>query len=314
MTSRPHTVGDGSGAAEACLDPRLLASYIDGQVTPEEGARVEAHLARCNDCYFVFSETFQASDAEAAVATAAAVTPRRWGFQIDRRVAAGLAAAATIVVALQVYRSDTRQERNLSVALSQLEAVAGPYRQFAPRLSDGDTYKPQVTRLRSASPADAAPLALREAALKVETAAKSGTLGAQERARALAVMYLTLGNAKNAADVVPPAVQSVTDAALLNDMAAALLARGGEGDAARALQLLDEAVAREPNRAEAWFNLGLAAEAAGNRARAQEAWQRYLSLDSSSPWAGEVRGYLDGLRSTAEPNRPQPVTRESPNK
>ena len=198
------------------------------------------------------------------------------------------------MIAVQVFRPDTGRNDTLVVALSELEKASGPYRRFAPRLSDSG-YKPQAAAVRSGSPDEEAPLSLREAALKVEMAAKSRNPGAQER-RALAVMYLTLGNARDAADVVAPIAQTTTDAALLNDIAAALLARGGDGDATRALEMLEKAVAREPNRAEAWFNLGLAAEAAGDARRARDGWTRYLAIDPSSEWAGEARGHLDKLQ------------------
>jgi tetratricopeptide (TPR) repeat protein len=295
MTSTPHIVRDDRGAGEACLDSELLASYIDGRVTSTERARVEAHLAGCDDCYFVFSETFQESGGEAGLAPGTVLRPRRWTTQVGwRAAAASLAAAAAVVVAVQVFRSDTGRSETLVAALTELERASGPNRRFAPRLSEVGTYKPQAAVLRSGSPNDEVPLSLREAALKVETAAKSGNLGAQER-RALAVMYLTLGDAQNAAEIVSPIAETTTDAALLNDIGAALLARGGEGDATRALELLERVVGREPNRPEAWFNLGLAAEAAGAPTRARDAWTRYLAIDPSSEWAGEAREHLDKL-------------------
>jgi tetratricopeptide (TPR) repeat protein len=292
MTATPHVAHDGPGTGDGCLDAQLLASYIDGQVTAAERARVEAHLAQCDDCYFVFSETFQASRAE--VPDAPPVPVSGWKFRLDRRVAAGLAAAATMVVAFQIYRSDPRpDETALVAALDNLKAAAGPYRQFESRLSDGNIYKPQAVRVRSAVAAETS-AALSEAAGQVERAAKSREPGLQER-RALAVMYLTLGNAENAAEAVPAVVTGATDPTLLNDLAAALLARGDEGDAARAVQLLERAVALEPNRADVWFNIGLAAEAIGNTAQARDAWTRYLTIDPSSEWAGEARGHLEKL-------------------
>jgi tetratricopeptide (TPR) repeat protein len=295
MTPTSHIVRDDRGAGEACLDAELLASYIDGRVTPPERARVEAHLAGCDDCYFVFSETFQESGAEAGLVARTDLKPSRWTARSGWAAAAGLAAAAAVLIAVQVSRSETRHNETLVAALSELESASGPSRRFPPRLSDAGTYKPQAAVVRSGSPRDAASLALREAAHKVEMAAKDRTLGAQER-RALAVMYLTLGNAQDAADVVSSVPNTATDAALLNDMAAALLARDDEGDAKRALELLERAVAREPNRPEAWFNLGLAAEASGDQTRARAAWARYLVIDPSSEWAGEAREHLDKLQ------------------
>jgi len=60
--------------------------------------------------------------------------------------------------------------------------------------------------------------------------------------------------------------------------------------------LLERAVTLDPKCAEAWFNLGLAAGAARQTARAQEAWKRYLALDPSSEWATEARWHLKNLQ------------------
>ena len=52
----------------------------------------------------------------------------------------------------------------------------------------------------------------------------------------------------------------------------------------------------EPDRSEAWFNLGLAAEKTGRPSRAAEGWKRYLELDPSSGWATDARRHLDTLK------------------
>lgn len=53
IAQQPHTPD------ACCLDAELLAAYIDGRVTAAERREVEAHLARCGSCQFVFAETFQ---------------------------------------------------------------------------------------------------------------------------------------------------------------------------------------------------------------------------------------------------------------
>jgi hypothetical protein len=40
----------------ACLDPRILADYIDGRGTKTARGAVEMHLARCQACCFVLLE------------------------------------------------------------------------------------------------------------------------------------------------------------------------------------------------------------------------------------------------------------------
>ena len=288
MASTPFIVRNGQGSREMCIDAELLARYIDGGATAEERTRVEAHLARCQDCYFVFSETFQAQGIQGDEAAASDVKPTPWRASMVWRTAAGLAAAAVVVITLQRGRSDPRQDR-LVTALNELQAVAGPSRTFEGRLSGAYPYRPLAAPVRSGSGIGEPALAVREAALNVELAAPGNS---PEERRALAIMYLTRREPQRAAEVVTPLAQSTSDAALLNDAAVALLATGRQDDATRAKELLEQVVARDPNRAEAWFNLALAAEAGGDVARARAAWTRYLVIDPSSPWAAEAREHL----------------------
>jgi predicted TPR repeat methyltransferase len=72
--------------------------------------------------------------------------------------------------------------------------------------------------------------------------------------------------------------------------------RHADDDVTRALDLLDQAVRLDPGRVEAWFNMGLAAEAAGQRERAIAAWTRALALDPKSGWAEEAREHLARLK------------------
>jgi len=293
MTATHFVMHNGRGSDDGCPDAELLASYIDGRATPAERARVEAHLARCEDCYFVFTETFQEPGVQAGLPAAADVNRNPFRGKIIRRAAAGLAAAAAVVVAVQVYRTGTPQGSTLVAALQELDAAAGPNRTYEGRLTTAPTYRPVAAPVRSGLSNVDAPLSLRDAALKVETAAQKGQT--PDERRALSAVYLTRGQPQRAADIIAPLADTTTDPAMLNDTAVALLARKGEGDAKRAQTLLQRAIEREPKRAEAWFNLGLAAEAAGDTKLARVAWQQYLTLDSSSQWAVEVRGRLEKL-------------------
>src|SRR6478672_4223605 len=185
-----------------CLDAELLASHVDGRTTPEERAKVEAHIAHCEDCYFLFSETVQEQKKRSAnELTGDEVPQNRWRRWMPR-VAAGLAAAAALVIAAQISRPLWREgpKDNLVAALSEFEAAAGPYRRVGPRLTAMRTYRELEPALRSA-PSDEAPLALREAAQKVELAARaSGT--DPEAPQALAAIYLTLGRPQRAIEVL----------------------------------------------------------------------------------------------------------------
>ena len=299
MASTPSIVGNGQGSSGMCLDAELLASYIDGRATPAERSVVEAHLARCEECYFVFSETFQEQKSEAGAPAVADVIPSAQpepkSGAMAWRMTAGLATAAAVVLAVQLYRTRTGPaDRQLVTALHELEQASGPYRPVAGRLSGDTAYRPMAAAVRSGTSSGGAPLEVRDAALKVELAAQGGSPAAR---RALTIAYLTRREAQRAADVAAALAQSTSEPALLNDAAVALLATGRPEDATRARTLLEQVVARDPARTEAWFNLGLAAEAGGDAAAARAAWARCLELDPSSAWAAEVRGRLEKSQS-----------------
>ena len=177
-----------------CLDAELLASYIDGRTTPEERVEIEAHLARCEDCYFAFSETVQEQQAEGTEPEESEPSSRWHGWM--PRAAAGLAAAAAVVIAVQIRRPVgpvATPEADLKIALYQLDAASGPFRTFEPRLTVTSSYRELEPAMRSAAPSGEAPFPVREAALKVEIAAtKVGT--GLEGHRARAAMYLALGD------------------------------------------------------------------------------------------------------------------------
>jgi tetratricopeptide (TPR) repeat protein len=269
-----------------CPDAGLLASYVDGRTPHEERASVEAHLARCEDCYMVFAETIREQQTRASKRF-------EWRHWVPR-AAAGLAAAAALVVAITfVTTYISRPASNLTIALNALDAATGPYRTFEPRVTVLTTHHQLEPAMRSGPQRRETPPALVEAAAIVEKVAGLGT--SVEERRALAAAYLAQGQPTRAAEVLTPVAASANEPGLLNDIAAAYLARGAAGDAQHALDLLERAVSLDPTRAEAWFNLGLAAEALGRVSRAREAWARYLELDPSSGWTAEARAHLANL-------------------
>ena len=315
----PLTDQHDQGPRTACPDPELFASYIDGLATSRERSDIESHVATCEDCYFVLSETIHEQR-------------RRWPAEDERDrtsrqawirwTAAGLAVAAALVLALRVagpFRRVPQQESitasrpapvppvvpgNLAPAPPQLEALTaavvtldastGPFRPLQPRLAAGSEYRPLKPVVRSAVSTEEMPEAVRANALAVaKLAAASGPSAAVQRA--LAEMYLTTGKPDLAVKILEPLSASSADALLLTDLAAAYLARGGPDDAAKARDAAEQAVERDPKRSEAWFNLALAAEALDLPVRATEAWTRFLEIDGTSAWAGEARQHLDRL-------------------
>ena len=311
-----------------CPEAERLASYIDGTATPEERAQIEAHLATCEDCYFVVAETAQEQRERTSIASRieppvpVPMPAPRPGPTWQMWMGAAAALAASLVVMLSIpsiwHRGTEPQIASgkpspatgasrpsplvaspepvaLMAALNRLDASIGEFRPLRPRLEGGFQYRPLKPVTRSAAGPDEAPLNVREAALAVESAATSPGAGAAGR-RALAAMFLMTGKPSNAVAILEPMSSGSRDAGLLTDTAAAFLARGEQGDAERALNSAERAVQADPKHSEAWFNLALAAEAVDLPARAIDAWTRFLELDSTSGWAVEARRHLERLK------------------
>ena len=80
--------------------------------------------------------------------------------------------------------------------------------------------------------------------------------------------------------------------AIKADLAAAYLARarreGSPADWPKALAASERALKANPDLIEAWFNRAMAIEGAGmSPGEVRQAWQDYLTRDSSSDWARE---------------------------
>jgi tetratricopeptide (TPR) repeat protein len=279
-TTPPHV--DPAG----CPDAELLAGYVDGRATAPERAAIEAHLARCEDCTFTLAETVRSSASQDGVAGKS--DWRRWAPG-----AVALAAVATLVIAVALGTRNTAQPpATLVAALNELDAATGPYRMIEPRLTVTPTHRPLIPSTRSGTAQVGASLALREAAVNVEQAARVQDSEVARR-RAIAAALLAQGQATEAVATLSVLMPSASDPGLLNDIAAAYLSRDANGDAEIALELLDRAVIADPTLVEAWFNLGLAAQATGQAARARDAWTRYLALDPTTAWAAEARSRLE---------------------
>jgi len=119
----------------ACPDLETLAGYLDGRLTERERADIAAHVAECETCYFVFTEAAQtrASDVARAELDANAVpgpmplpAPRWWVTpkRISWSVAAGLAVAATVVLAVRTGLVPWGSSREIPELQALVAAVA----------------------------------------------------------------------------------------------------------------------------------------------------------------------------------------------
>lgn len=267
----------------ACPSLETIGAFVDGRFKDRERDVIADHLASCETCYFVFSEAARVK-VTAGTATMPAVAPRRTAW---RPIAAGLAAAATILIAVTVfYPFGPNGEQR---ALDQLVASVGTARTLEPRLSGGYAYAPLrgVVRGRNdavnLSPDTRIAIAEIEKAFASRPVAASAALIGGDADRAIAILESASRNHPR-------------DAQISNDLAAAYLVifdrNGSTADAGRALAAASHALEVEPRMPEALFNRALAAQAAGLRDEARAAWQRYLTVDDQSGWAEEARARL----------------------
>ena len=286
---------------EACPDAETLAAYLEGRLAQDERERVIAHVADCDDCYFVMTEAAQIPAPDAAVMTVEAnieqpLAPRwrRWpASRIIWASAAGLAAAASLVLAIGTgiipWRGDSSD-------LRALVAAVGTDRTFEPRLSGGFVYGPVRGPVRGAAGAPASPdVRIAVASIEKEAARRQTARSLHE----LGIAYLVTGDVPHAIVTLEDAANRTNTARALSDLAAAYLVRGVREnrpqDVSRALALASLAVQRDASMREALFNRASALDHLSMFDDARQAWQAYLKVDDQTGWAAEARIHLQRL-------------------
>ena len=287
--------------AGACPTLESIAAYLDGRLTDRERADVTEHLASCEDCYVLFSESAQIHATEGAVSKGAAGW--RGGFAGSRFAwsTAGAALATAAAVVLMIGTGGLTRWRQGNAELQALVAAVGTDRPIEARLTGGFAYGPMRGSVRSGAPlAQMLSPDLRLAAASIEK-----TLAAHPTADSLhvfGVASLIAGDIDRAITLLEQAAdQSSPDARTVSDLSAAYLARAArdnsQQDLMKALSAADRAVQADDRLAEAWFNRADALEGLSLVAEARDAWRDYLKVDGQSGWATEARRRLERLDS-----------------
>lgn len=299
------------GMADSCLDDETLAAYVDGGLTAEERTRVERHLASCQDCFAVFTESVKTVQAMQDEGVSDAPAPAR--IEPSREVAAGvpvtaaptrrvgqwvaagaaLATAAALVFAVWWPKAERPELVDLVGAVGERRPVEG-------RLTGGFKFGPIESPTRGAEASSdwrvlAAAAKLEEEARGTENARLLGALG---------TAHLVTRDFDNAVKYFDQAIDLAPDDSLLRtDRAAALLARGdaaGDGGAADFVRALDDAaraVLKDPTRPEALFNKAIALQRMHLENQEVETWRAYLALDGTSAWADEARRRIAAIEA-----------------
>lgn len=287
MRRRSESTMDAAVMMETCPDSETLAAFSDGALDTKVRLEVLRHVADCGQCQHELVE-LDAAKRELQLEPAN-VTRGPW-----RPWLAPLVAAAAVVVVL--FGMPSIRERILGGdPMGKLVEAANQEktRPNAARLSGafehrdhspkrGGEEKPSDPYLTEAQ--------VQLAAWNVIERAEKKPTAANLHASGVGHLFLEKRENRVAAvrELEKAATANAQSAAILNDLAAAYIARADKGDYARAYAAATKAWNIEPLPAAAW-NMALALEYAGNDTAAIAAWQRYLTIDPSSPWADEVK-------------------------
>jgi tetratricopeptide (TPR) repeat protein len=246
---------------------------------------IAEHVASCEACYFVFTETARMKLTQGTEQFPERPKPAPTPMWRRPQLLAGLAAAAMLIVAVNVWGPfGSNADRR---ALDRLVTAVGTARTFDPRLTGGFAYAPVRGAVRGSNDTPQLSPDIRIAIAEIEK---------QNAARPVAASAaLISGDANRAIDILEAASKNaLNDARIFSDLSAAYLVRAGQRtDNARDLQMAlanaNRALEIERLMPEALFNRALALQMLGQNADARTAWQSFLTIDDRSGWADEAR-------------------------
>ena len=288
MVSSHHT---------GCLEPEVVAAYVDHGLSLAERAQVETHLASCRPCTALLAGVVRTAAEIAAFIPDTGVTEAT-PFRTRRTVLVALGAAAAVFAVL-VVPSTVRPWLERDAGLVSLVDSVGEQRSVLGRLSGGFPHAP--LSVSSAGGQDGQAAGTDRVLLTAGRIRESfGELETPSRLHALGISQLLAGQYDDAVQsLLAASREQPANAQYLSDVAAVQLERARLGlrpdDLPRALAAADRARRLDPSLTEAWFNRALALSALSLTDQAKVAWTEYLQRDSASPWAGEARRRLEEL-------------------
>lgn len=268
-----------------------MTAFIDGTLPRPELATVTQHLAGCEDCRAVVSETAQFEREEEQLRTNERRVLSKWWL-----VAAAAACVAILSIPLMM-----RFGREQSPVAILLDAAPRGHRIVEPRLAGFPWARLQAPQRGSVAP-DPANLKLGGAAGTVLEQTAGQTSPASRHGTGLANLFI--GRSSDAIAALEQATRGSGTASAWNDLAAARYVAAITDERAAQLPLAlaaaDQALRLEPRLAEALFNRALILERMELRDQARAAWQKYLAVDSASGWALEAREHMRRLDERSE--------------
>ena len=290
----------------SCPSEEAMAGFLGQRVEDSGRLAFLEHLLLCPNCRAMVAASEERRARESLVVRAS--LPFRPRLILALAAAAGLVAAA---IFLAVPLADWLHG---NTGVEALENAVPERRPIEARLT-GFAYHPMARAVRGEHVAVAGDEARNWRLLNVasriqERASREPSV---ENLHALGVSRLLLGQSSAAVKALEQALlletgqsdprlalQASRNAALLNDLSAALATESARtqhpAEGERAL-LAAGCSWRLGGTSEAAWNEAVAMEAARGRKESGTAWRKYLTVDTSSPWAAEaqVRAQSSGL-------------------
>lgn len=288
MNESPDSPCPSEAQAEAFMGKRLEVS--------ERAAFLE-HLAHCPRCRARVSAMGDGGDLDPRVV--------RHALPFRPRLILALAVAAAAVGAAIFLAVPLADRLHGNTGVDALEKAVPERRPIEARLT-GFGYHPMSPVRSEQEPVtddEARNWRLLNAASRIqESASRNPSI---ENLHALGVSRLLLGQTSAAVNALEQALATETgqkdphlameasrNAALLNDLAAALATdsmRTHDASAGELALRAAECSWKVGKTSEAAWNRAVALEAARGRRQSETAWLRYLTIDTSSPWAAEAQ-------------------------
>lgn len=301
------------------LDPETVAAYVDGRLSADERARVEAEVARDPDAYEWLVQTMRVVDAlpptvpgvretsDVDWSATAATVPMARSFTRRRVIAGSLAGALAVAAAVAMaVRAQPAWWQRLTGApavdsrLAALVDAVGEERYIEGRLTGGFKYGRLQQVARGPGDLSSRNLRLLAAAGNLQRAAAKDPTA--DNLHVWGVAQVLLGDADGAVASLERAVSAgdANDARLLCDLSAAYAARarsrGFAEDWPRALAMSERAVKLRPDLREAAYNVAVSLEGLGLLAAAADAWRAAADAEGQSSWAADARRHELAIR------------------
>jgi hypothetical protein len=254
-----------------------LGRFVEGTLDEPERTAIVDHIADCDDCRILVVDAAEFGEEPAKTGS------HRWWM--------GIAAALIVVAAIGTVTY--RQLHDLEGDVKK-EYAKVPNRPLEARLS-GYPYVPRQHMRGGGDDESDIQLDIMKGKA-ADLMELHGTDAKTLHAKGIGFLLGDDDKKKSIGLLQAAAERDPTNARYQSDLAAALIAaaRDNQQMLESALAACDRALRMDPRSPDALFNRAVALDAL-QRPEAQQAYERYLAVDSTSPWADEVRKYIQPL-------------------